>query len=314
MTETTDFMDSLTGSAKVRTGFGHLDLSFRLRMRAFIDICMPPMFGELERRFPMNSMRRSGIASVLYFVDFRNTPTPLSFSRSLHTEFALRLYRSCSDAAGRPVAPGQGRQRLLFESRTRIRGRRHAGDRKSLGYGGAEGELAEAGSARVLHVITRPAGAPGAREVTELPEALHGLSEHVWQAPLPSVDRLAQVPPDHAPVDTGGWETYRGVWGMPNTDVNQHVNVLEYIMGLENQYTRQLHAGNLPVRGHRISRARLLFRKPFFPAQPYLIRSQLYRCGEETLMVGGFYLIGEDGKVAQRPSVFAAMEGILTGD
>jgi len=32
------------------------------------------------------------------------------------------------------------------------------------------------------------------------------------------------------------------------------------------------------------------------------------------MMVGGFYLLGDDGKVAQRPSVFTAMEGVLAGD
>ncbi|HYW91533.1 MAG TPA: hypothetical protein VFA95_03555 [Gammaproteobacteria bacterium] len=314
MDEPGKMIDSLTGQAKVPTTFEQLDMAFRLRVRGFVDICMPPMFGELERRFPMTGMRRLGIAPVLYFVDFRNTSASLSFGRSLHVDFALRLYRSHSDHEGRPVSPGTGSERLMFESRTRIRGRRQSGGRANLGYATEDSELVEAGSARMLHVITRPAGPPEQRHVTTVPEALHGLREHALAEPLPTVEALAEVPDGYLPVDTGGWETYRGVWGMPNTDINQHVNVLEYIMGLENQYTRQLHSGGLAVEGHQITRARMLFRKPFFPAQPYVIRSQLYRRGPDTLMVGGFYLLGDDGKVTQRPSVFAAMEGVLAQD
>ncbi|HYW04953.1 MAG TPA: hypothetical protein VFA86_13525 [Gammaproteobacteria bacterium] len=314
MNDSSEMIDSLTGQAKVPTTFERLDMAFRLRIRGFVGICMPPMFADLERRFPMTGMRRVGIAPVLYFVDFRNTPAPLSFGRSLHTDFTLRLCRSHSDRDGRPVPAGTGVERLMFESRTRIRGRLQPGGRANLGYATEDSELVEAGSARVLHVITRPAGPPEQRQVTTVPEALHGLREHAWAEPLPTVEALAEIPEGHEPVDTGGWETYRGVWGMPNTDINQHVNVLEYIMGLENQYTRQLHAGGLAVKGHRITRARMLFRKPFFPAQPYVIRSQLYRHGPDTMMVGGFYLLGDDGKVAQRPSVFTAMEGVLAGD
>jgi hypothetical protein len=126
-------------------------------------------------------------------------------------------------------------------------------------------------------VLTKPVAAANERQVTAMPESLRNLKEHAWDQALPSVEGLSQAPAGYQRVDVGTWAQRSDVWGMPNTDINQHVNVQEYIMGGENQFSRVLRGAGLPLETHRISRAQFLFRKPFFPGQEYLIRAQLFR-------------------------------------
>jgi hypothetical protein len=97
---------------------------------------------------------------------------------------------------------------------------------------------------------------------------------------------------------------------MPNTDINQHVNVQEYIMGGENQLSRMLLGAGLPVERHRISRGRFLFRKPFFPGQEYLIRAKLYRREQFTHMLAGYYLL-EGAAPSSRASTFVVLDGTI---
>lgn len=309
MTEAVDRADYIAGSAKVPVAFEHLDMALHLRMRAFIPICMPAMFADVERRFPLSRMRRQGITNILFYVELESTDAAIAFGRSLHTDYELRLFRSCTDERNRPAARGSGTERLLFESHSRVRGRRQS-DAGAFSSGEDDAPLVEAGRARVLHILTRPTAPPGERRVERVPEALAGLREHDWDGPLPSPAMLDR--PDE------GWELagsaeYRDVWGMPNTDVNQHVNVLEYVMTFENQVTRQLRDAGLTIVGHRLARSRLLFRKPCFPGEPFVVRSELYRREQRTLLVGGLYGVDADGAPAGRPSAAAVMEGVLPG-
>ena len=55
----------------------------------------------------------------------------------------------------------------------------------SLGYDDGSGAIVDAGSAEILHVITKPVAAPGERQVTQTPEELRVLREHPWDQPLP---------------------------------------------------------------------------------------------------------------------------------
>lgn len=298
---TTAALDVLAGEGKTPTGFEQIDMNFNLRMRAYIGICMPPMFAHMEKRFSMMQLRRDGIAPVLFYVDFRNTNAPLAFARSLLTRHELRLRRS-RDARG---------DRLMLDSTTTIEGRRQAGGRDSLGYDPQAGELVAAGSAHVLHVLTRPAAPAAERRVEAVPEPLQGLCEHAWEESLPDAESVREVPAGFEKVAGDELCDYQDVWGLPNTDINQHVNVLEYLMGLENQTTRLLHAAALPVTAHRITRCRVLFRKPFFPGQRYRMQARLYCRERETFVRAAFHGVDEAGRIDQRPHVAASINGVL---
>jgi len=308
MTEAVDEADHVAGSAKVPVAFEHLDMAFHLRMRAFIPICMPAMFADVEQRLPMSGMRRQGITNILFYVDFESADEAIAFGRSLHTDYQLRLFRSCTDEGNRPVETGSGTERLLFESHSRIHGRPASTESDAPAEGDDDVPLVEAGRARVLHVLTRPTAPPDERRVERVPEALTGLREHRWNEPLPSLAMLEQPGED--------WELassaeHRDIWGMPNTDINQHVNVLEYVMTFENQVTRQLRDAGLTIVGHRLERSRLLFRKPCFPGEAFVVRSDLYRRGRQTLLIAGLHTVDADGSPAGRASVAAIMNGML---
>ena len=79
-------------------------------------------------------------------------------------------------------------------------------------------------------------------------------------------------------------------------------------MGGENQFAHLLYGAKLPVAKHRLARARLLFRKPSFPGQAYMIRSQLYRRGPLTHIQAGFHAI-ENDKPAERASTYVVYDG-----
>ena len=301
MNETTAELDALIGEGKTPTGFEQIDMNFNLRMRAYIGICMPSMFSHLEKRFSMMQLRRDGIAPVLFYVDFRSTNVPLAFARSLLTAHELRLRRSQDQRGGR----------LILDSVTRIRGRRQGGGHGSLGYDPDADELVDAGSAHVLHVLTRPAAAPEQRRVVAVPEPLQGLREHAWEGPLPDPESVREVPAGFVEVPVGPDCDHEDVWGLPNTDINQHVNVLEYLMGMENQTSRLLHAAALPLASHRISRCRVLFRKPFFPGQRYVLRARLYCKGSQTFVSGAFHGLDKAGELDKRAHLTASIEGEL---
>lgn len=303
-----DPIDALSGAGNVPSHFDHLDMTYRLRMRAFVGICMPPIFSGLEARLKMMSLRKKGYASIMFYLDFTSGATPIAFGRGLTNEHTLKLYRSVTDANNQPA--GRGTERLLFVSHSVIKARARSHGPEALGYDDGTGEIIEAGRAEIRHVITRPLAPPAERQVTAVPEELRALREHAWDQPWPSVEGLSAVPEGYERFDAGAWQERTDVWGLPNTDINQHVNVQEYIMGAENQFTRLLLAAGLPVARHHIGRARLLFRKPFFPGEGYLLRAQLYRRGDQTRMHGGFYLL-EDQQPSPRPSAYVAFEGAI---
>lgn len=301
-------LDALTGVTEITPHFEHLDMSYRLRMRAFVGMCMPPIFTSLNAHLQMMSLRRNGIAPISFYLDFAAGAVPIAFGRALANEQTIRLYRSVTDENNQPAPAGT--ERLMFVSRSIINGRTRTHGHDALGFDDGTGAVVEAGAAEIMHVITRPLAAPGERQVTAVPEELRVLKEHRWEKPLPSVQNLSTPPEGYERVDAGAWEERAGVWGMPNTDINQHVNVQEYVMGGENQFTRLLHAARLSVVRHRIARARLLFRKPFFPGEPYVIRAQLYRRGKLTRMQAGFQLAGS-GQTSPRPSSFVVFDGVI---
>ena len=301
MNDETAELEHITGEAEVANGFEQTDMSFRLRMRAYIGICMPGMLSAMQREIGLTSLRRHGIAPVLYYCDFANGPSAIGFGRRLRMAFESRLYRQ-TDAGGR----------LLMHSTHRIWGRARRHDAHALGYEASQGEPVEAGRAEILHIVTRPTAAPGERQVRRLPAPADRLQVHDYRQSLPRVQDLRKFADGLAPVGLGDAETACGVYGLPNTDVNQHVNVLEYIMGFENHFTGLVHAAGLGADRHRITRARMIFRKPFFPGQRYRLTARLYQEGERTAMAADFYP-AEGGTDDHPPSVAGFLDGRLGG-
>ena len=310
MTDIDRPLDALTGVAEFTPHFDHLDMTYRLRMRAFIGICMPPLFATLNAHVQMMALRKSGIAPISFYLDLTSGAAPLAFSRPLTNEYAIKLYRSITDENNQPARAGT--ERLASVARSILTGRARTHGPEALGFDDGTGAAVEAGTAEIMHVLTRPTAPPGERQVTTVPEEFRVLKEHRWEKPWPAVANLRVPPEGYELVDAGAWQERVSVWGLPNTDINQHVNVQEYIMGGENHFTRLLHGAHLPAAAHRIARARLLFRKPFFPGQAYAIRAQLYLCGKLTHMQAGFHLMDGERPNPQ-PSSFVVFDGVIEG-
>jgi len=308
MSQQSALLDAITGGGDTPSQFDHIDMSYRLRIRAYVGICMPPIFMSLNEHLKMMEMRKQGIASIMFYLDFVNGATPIAFGRKLRTSHTLKLYRSITDRNNQPTSSGT--ERLMFVSDSIITARARSHGSESLGFDDGSGAIVEAGRARILHVLTKPVAPPSERQVTVVPESLQNLKEYTWNEPLPSVESMSEPPAGYTRVDAGPWAERHDVWGMPNTDINQHTNVQEYIMGGENQFTRALRGAGLPVERHRIDRARFLFRKPFFPGQEYMIRAQLYQRDARTHMQAGYYLL-DNGAATTRASTFVVFDGTI---
>ena len=298
MSESTTPIEAITGSVMSPSHFDWLDMKYRVRMRAFVSLCMPPVFSNLESQIKMMALRKQGYAPIMYFLDFRSGTTPIAFGRALENSHTLRLCRSAAE------------QRVFLHSRSVLRAKSRSHGPEALGYDDGSGAMVEAGTAEALHVITRPMAPPGERQVTTAPEELRLLKEHAWDGPMPSIENLSVPPEGYERLDLGAWAERTDVWGIPNTDINQHVNVQEYVRGGENAFTRALHGAGLPIARHHITRARLVFRRPFFPGQTYMIRATLYRRDNATQLQAGYYAL-ENGKPAERPSSFLVYDGII---
>jgi hypothetical protein len=306
MTETP--LDAIEGRGRTRIGFEDIDLRYVLKMRAFIRACMQPIFGDLERHMATQALRQRGIAPIMFYLIFENSPTPLLFLGEIETRHTIRLKRSTTPD---PKAPGGSTQRLLLEMDAEVWSQPGSGDPKALGTEPRDRPLQHVGRFRGLHVVTRPVAAPGERQVTEVPPEMARLKETPFTDPYPTPELISQVPAGFTAVNGGPWEQYSSVWGLPNTDVNQHVNVHEYIYGMENHFSRLLFMARLPLAQHRIAKSHLLFRKPFFPGDLYALRGKLWTQGRQTLLVGSFHQAGPEGQVDARPSVAVRMEGVI---
>ncbi len=301
-------MDFIEGQGTAKLDFGDLDMRYFLKIRTHIDLCMPHVFRDLARRFDMLHLGNAGIVPLMFYLNLEVAPLPLAFGRDMTSSHRIGIHRHRGDK------PDGSRDRLLLDSRAVFRAPAGAGDRGTFGWDTKKGELVEAGRAQVLQVFTRPLAPRGERGVTELPAPLRVLREHPWQEPFPTVELLAEIPPGYEETPPTPWGQSTSVYGMPNTDINQHVNVMEYIGGMEDQVTRLLHARGLPVKTHLIRRAELIFRKPFFPGDPFGLRGRLWLKGNQTLMVGTIHALDGEGNFSERPSVAARYQGEIGGE
>jgi hypothetical protein len=306
-------MNAYTGGGNNRhITFEDIDQQYRLKIRGFIGLCMPAIFKGLEQDLDLDGLRADGTVPIMYYLTFEASPNHLAFKGRIDTEHAVRLCHSVQpnpkDASGPPI------ERMLVDMHIDIRAQSASYDPHALGGGAINEETVPAGRMRGVHVLTRPTAPAGQRGVSEVPRQLRDLKVHPWTEPYPSAEGLQEVPDGFQAVDAGPWREQRSVWGLNNTDINQHVNVHEYIINIENHLARVLHGADLSVPEHRVERTDILFRKPAFMGDVHEMRGDLYTRGEQTLFLGGFYAIDADGRAEARPSVFARMTGTLSND
>src|SRR5204863_10101352 len=131
MSQTTP-LDAVTGTGETPSHFDCLDMSYRLRMRAFVGICMPPIFATLNTDLKMMSLRKKGIAQIMFYLDFKSGAPPIAFGRKLTVQHTMKLHRSITDDNNRPARSGT--ERLLLDSRSVIRGQARSHGTDSLGF------------------------------------------------------------------------------------------------------------------------------------------------------------------------------------
>jgi hypothetical protein len=298
------------GSGEGRLGFEEIDQGYQLKIHPLIRLCMTPVFTDLERQVDLRSLRLEGTIPIMFYLEFGVHPQPLAFFGRVRTQHRVHLRRSV--IAGPPGASAGRVERLLLDMRIEVSAEESSGDRASLGAERRSGSYAPAGWMRGVHVLTRPVAPPGQRHLLNVPEQLRGLQEHPWEGPYPSIELLSEVPPAFREGEAGPWQEQRSVWALHNTDINQHVNVQEYLTGLENHFSRILFGANLPVARHRIAQMRVLFRKPFFAGEAHAFRGRLFTDDHRTLLLGGVHRLEPEGGLDPLPSVFARMEGEIS--
>ncbi len=298
----------IEGQGKARIQFEDLDQFSLLKTRTFVRLCMPPIFKELEARLPLAQLRGKGIVPIMFNLGFRTTPHPLVLMSQLDARFRVGLRRSISA----PEQPGGvPMQRLLLLMECDLSGPRSSGDPTRLGADTHDAPHAPAGTMRALQVWTRLLAPPGQRQVVEVPPELATLRELPLEEPFPAPEPLLAIPEGYQRIASGQWEQHESVFGLPNTDINQHVNVQEYLMGMENHFVRLLHGADLPQLQHRITAVTTLFRRPFFPGDRYRIQGPLWRQGQRTLLAGSFHKVSREGQTDPRPSAVVRLEGHL---
>lgn len=299
----------LAGTGQDHLTFEDIDQLHNLKIRAFIRLCMNPVFTELEREFQVSALRAEGVIPVMFYLRFTAQPAALELMSRVRTEFQVHLRRGAPAAENAAAQSTPGASRLLLDMNVDILAAEKHGGSGSLGGGPRSDRLVKAGHFRGLHVITRPLAPRAERHLAVTPERLRKLMEHPLDEPYPTVGLLETPPEGYGALDSGQWGEQRTVWGLQNTDINQHINVLEYMNHLENHFTRLIHGAGQDAANHRTVRTEILFRKPFFRGEPMAMRGQLYVKERHTVMLGGIYPAEPEGGPPPRPSVFARMEG-----
>ncbi|MDH4247623.1 MAG: hypothetical protein OEW39_07390 [Deltaproteobacteria bacterium] len=297
-------VEMLEGKGRSHLDFREIDQRFQLKVHAFIDLCMPPVFSGLEQQHGLRALRESGVAPVMHYLQFEVIPRPFAFKGAVEMPFTVALRRHRE--------PARKRSRLILDMRVQVLANPGTGDPLAMGSKDSGAELLPAGNLRVLQVLTRPVALAGERQVTEIPDSLRGLKEHPFPGDYPSIESMSGIPTGFEERETGPWGEFRSAWGLHNSDVNQHVNVNEYVHGIENHFARLLWGAQLPLERHQILGAELLFAKPGFIGQAYGIRTRLWVRGEETLLLGGYYSLQPEGDWAPKPSVFVRMQGLFS--
>lgn len=285
--------------------WGLVDMTRRLRARNFLRVCIAPLFDRLEALFSISRMRERGISRVMYYMDFELDDFPLALDHPLIVRHELSMHRAVAGIGRRP--PPADSAHLFWRSVNRVLG-------TPAGQGGsAAGGNVQVAVGRAMHVLTRPTAPRGERTVAQVPGELSSLALTDWPEPLPDVGTIADSPGGNDVAERAERFDFEDVWGLPNTDIKQHVNLFEYLVGAENQVTRHLAHAGADVSRYRLRRLQLLFRRPCFAAQRYRLTTRLRRVDDGYHVAGGYYLLDDNAVASNLPAVALAAETALCG-
>lgn len=300
-------LDYVTRKDRIRVSVGDLDQCRNLKFRAFVQLVLRPVFDELEPTFRFRNMGIRGVTPGQYYQDFQNFPRPQGYGGVFERIHRIGLSR-CITHEGGANRDTRRVERLILDTRAELHAKEALGEPPSVGFEPRLGDSVPAGHGRVLHVLTRPSAAPGQRQVRDVPEELMFLNEHDLEGTFPTVELLQHVGDDFEEFDLGDIDGPVSIWGLPNSDVFQHVNALEYIFGMENRMTDLLAGTGQPLERFVAKRSQVIFRKPSFIGERYSVRCRLFLHADDILALGSFHKIDPDGTRNERPSVVLRLE------
>lgn len=290
---------------------GDLDQRRNLKVRAFVSLALNPIFAELRQVFGFEALGRRGITPGQYFQDFQYVPRPHGYGSQVDRVHRIRLCRSVARRTRTGDGTSETVERLVIETRVDLLARPALGAPRALGFDPPLGARVRAGQGRVLHVLTRPPSGPGTRHVREIPPELAFLREQPLEGEFPTVEMLHRVAEGYEDVTPWDGDGPTGVWGMPHSDVFQHVNAREYLHAMENRVTALLAAARLPLERYCATRARIIFRRPSFVGERFVLRCRLYRRQADLLALGSYHKLAATGGVEERPSVVLRFDAEL---
>ena len=131
---------------------------------------------------------------------------------------------------------------------------------------------------------------------------------HPFDEPYPTISLLHEIDSGFEE-SKGATQTLSGVWSIANSDVFQHVHAREYTMAMENGIGIAMVAAGLPLERYVPTRARVIFRRPSFIAQPYRLGIRLFRRDSEVVALGAFHGDNSAPAEVERASVFMRFDG-----
>jgi len=285
---------SVEDGVLVRRGTHHVDVgdidqNRNLKIRMFIGPGLRPVFEDMQSQLQFRQMGiEEGVAPGQYYQEFEAFPRPRGYDKTLSTELRVSLQAAPVESRG-VVA-----DRFIIETRGTLSSRVVTGDAPAVGFEPPLGDLAVAGRSRVIHMLTRPAGPPGERAVTEIPSQLQFLKPQPFEGDFPTLEILGRLPDGYAPAAPGDSEPVRGVWSIANSDIFQHVHAREYLYAMENRVGALAADAGLPLADLSPTRAQVIFRRPSLVGDRYELRCRLYTHGNEVLALGSFHTVVDD--------------------
>lgn len=294
---------SVEDGVLVRRGTHHVDVgdidqNRNLKIRMFIGPGLRPVFEDMQSHLQFRQMGiEEGVAPGQYYQEFEAFPRQRGYDETLSTELRVSLQAAPVESRG-VVA-----ERFIIETRGTLSSRVVTGDAPAVGFEPPFGDLAVAGRSRVIHMLTRPAGPPGERAVTEIPRQLAFLTPQPFEGDFPTLEILGRVPAGYTPATPGECEPVRGVWSIANSDIFQHVHAREYLYAMENRVGALAADAGLPLADLSPTRAQVIFRRPSLVGDRYELRCRLYTGDNEILALGGFHTV-VDGVADDRPGCY----------
>jgi len=294
---------SVEDGVLVRRGTHHVDVgdidqNRNLKIRMFIGPGLRPVFEDMQSHLQFRQMGiEEGVAPGQYYQEFEAFPRPRGYDETLRTELRVSLQAAPVESRG-VVA-----ERFIIETRGTLSSRVVTGAAPAVGFEPPFGDLAVAGRSRVIHMLTRHAGPPGERAVTEIPSQLAFLAPQPFEGDFPTLEILGRVPEGYAPAALGDSEPVRGVWSIANSDIFQHVHAREYLYAMENRVGALAADAGLPLVDLSPTRAQVIFRRPSLVGDRYELRCRLYTYDNEVLALGSFHTVVDD-IVDDRPGCY----------